>query len=483
MTPGNPPDNASEQLEYELERLLSSAAGSVIYDQLARVVVEWQEVELEVQRSYRNLLRLLVEEFAADPSSDRVLILSARLIQARHRSGAPVVPMTPGLRHADLVAKLAPDAGLRAVLAVLAERLSGKPAQPQPQFQSAPTPAPAPAPAPTMAPSMASASVPCNVTGSVPASGVEPAAMPAESDVAQPATEQRVNTAYRQHLDRQREEISKLQATLAQKVNDALTQSHEFSELLQMGRNALNQAESVHEVTTLRQILLGGIDDLLQGQRQLTRNLSSSHEVLQVIETDSARLQDELHKVRLLNQSDDSTGLPNRRAFARRLEDEMTRASRYGTTLTLAILELDEYPPAGSGRITADRVLRCYAEQVLSIFRHHDVVARYGTEQFAVLLPTTTLDGARAALHKVQNRAAMAMCEYEGQRLPLPTVSCGLALYRTGDTATMLLERAQRALVRARHLGPGRIEADPSDQARRSLNGTATDKPAGTELP
>lgn len=475
MTSGNPPVNASEQLGFELERLLSSAAGSVIYDQLARVVVEWQEVELEVQRSYRNLLRLLVEEFAADPSSERVLLLSARLIQARHRSGAPVVPMTPGLRHADLVAKLAPDTALQSVLAILTERLNVKSASFQPQTQPESDPAPPP--------KTTAASTPAHGArgASVQAPAAQPVAMSAETEVAQPATEQRVNTAYRQHLDRQRDEISKLQATLAQKVNEAITQSREFSELLQMGRDALNQAESVHEVTTLRQILLGGIDDLLHGQRQLTRNLSSSHEVLQVIETDGARLEDELEKVRLLNQSDGSTGLPNRRAFARRLDDEMTRASRYGTTLTLAILELDEHPPAGNGRVTADRVLRCYAEQVLSIFRHHDVVARYGTAQFAVLLPTTTLEGARAALRKVQNRAAMSLCDHDGQRLPLPSISAGLALYRTGDTATLLLERAQRALVRARHIGPGRIEADPSDQARGGASGAGNDQSADTD--
>jgi len=441
LTSGNAQSNATEILGRELERLLTSAAGCVIYDQLARVVVEWQEVEREVEHSYRSLLRLLVEEFAVDPSSERVLALSARLIQARHRSGAPVVPMTPGLRHAELVTKLAADAELQPLLEVLTERLGPQPAE------SPPSPPPVSSPGP--------------VRGSAVGSAI------AEGDAAtQPVAEQRVNVAYRQHLDRQRDEIGKLRASLSQNVHAALAQGREFSQLLQMGRDALTQAESVHEVTTLRQILLGGIEELLHGQRQLTEKLSSSEDMLQVIETDNTHLQDELHKVRQLSQTDDSTGLPNQRAFARHLEDEMTRAHRYRTTLTLAMIELDAQAAAGGVRITGERLLRCYAEQVLSIFRHHDVVARYGAEQFAVLLPTTSIDGARAALRKAQNRAAQSVCEFEGERVPLPGISCGLAIYRPGDTGALLIERAQRALVRARQLGHNRIEVDPPDLDR-----------------
>jgi diguanylate cyclase len=165
----------------------------------------------------------------------------------------------------------------------------------------------------------------------------------------------------------------------------------------------------------------------------------------------------------LLSLTDDFTGLPNRRAFMRRLEDEIGRAQRYETPLALAILDLDSFKQVNDtfGHAAGDRVLRCYADHILSTFRHHDMVARYGGEEFAVLLPNTALEGAASALRKVQSRIAQAVCEYDGHSLPLPTFSAGLTLYRHGESLTSLIDRADRTLYRAKRFGRNRIEQEP----------------------
>ena len=437
-----------------LEQLLASAAGSVIYDQLARLAAEWIDFETRIGHSYQTLLRLLVEDFAADPSSARVLELCATVIRSRHDAGSAIVPASSGLRPADLASRLEPDARLRAALTGLARRLSGAP-----PASVVATSTPVPTPPPTAGGDSAD-----RVDGSLPA-----------------GTEQRVNTAYRQHLDRQRDEIEKLQMTLTHKVREAIAQNKEFGDLLSIERGALQQAESLGEVTSLRTILLGGIDELLSGQQALAENLASTSEVLQLIESDSSRLQDELHKVRLLSLTDESTGLPNRRAFMRRLDDEIGRAQRYANPLALAILDLDEFKAVNDryGHAAGDQVLRCYADQVLSIFRHHDMVARYGGEEFAVLLPNTTPDGALAALRKVQLKVAASQCEYGGETRPLPTFSAGTALLAPGESSAALIDRADRALYRAKHFGRNRIEMDVSGALPRKA-GDATPGPAGS---
>jgi len=151
-------------------------------------------------------------------------------------------------------------------------------------------------------------------------------------------------------------------------------------------------------------------------------------------------------------------------------QDEIGRAQRYGSPLALALLDLDEFKAINDayGHTAGDEVLRSYAAHVLSILRHHDLVARYGGEEFAVLLPNTSLDGAMAALGKVKNRAQTIHCNFEGKQMRVPTFSAGLTLYTPGDLHTTLVDRADRALYRAKRLGRNRVESELSPASKVS---------------
>ncbi|MBI5783107.1 MAG: GGDEF domain-containing protein, partial [Gammaproteobacteria bacterium] len=244
--------------------------------------------------------------------------------------------------------------------------------------------------------------------------------------------------------------------------SDAITQNREFGALLQIELRALQQANGDKEIEQLQQILVGGLEELIQGQNSLDAKLHKTGGYLRLIKADSERLHDELNKVRLLSLTDEFTGLPNRRAFMRRLQDEISRSQRYGSSLALAMIDLDEFKAINDihGHAAGDAILRCYATDVLTVLRHHDLVARYGGEEFAVLLPNTTRDGAVAAIQKVRNRALQVMCEFQGREFRLPTFSTGIALYSTGETHTDLIDRADRALYRAKRLGRNRIELE-----------------------
>lgn len=418
-------------LKEQLDRLLGIPAGSVIFDQLAHIVAEWSSLETQLAESYGDFLRLLVEEFARKPSGDQVLALAGRLIQSRRAAPARTLAR---VSVDEFATRLAEEPRMCVVLSALVDRLAGG------SLPAAASPLAARDP------------------DHVPVTGEDP------PDRA--GTELRVNNVYRRHLDQKRDEIDRLQDMLALKVREAISQNKEFGDLLQIERGALQQADSLEEVANLRHIVLGGIDELLKGQSVLADNLTSTSEYLRLIESDSDRLRAELHKVRLLSMTDEFTGLPNRRAFMRRLEDEVGRAQRYGTPLALAIMDLDGFKQVNDtfGHMAGDRILRCYADQILSTFRHHDMVARYGGEEFAVLLPNTVLEGAGRALSKVQAKAAQFICEHEGTELPLPTFSAGLTLYHAGEPMTVLLERADRALYRAKRLGRNRIEVDVGDR-------------------
>lgn len=445
------------------EELKETPVGVVIYDQISQLLADEEAAQRAIQRVYGMLLRLLIDAYAANPTLAHVNTINAKLDELRRALEIPEIPGTavppravppsPGEQGLETGAPAAKAEEL-GLSNILNELLHGERAAPSVETRGETAPE---EPAARVEPGPQPADQPTGGEGEAAPEGAGGSQL-----------ERRVNSAYRLHLDRKRGEIAKLQEAFAQNVNEAIAQNREFGALLQIELNALQQAENGKEIETLRQILIGGIEELIQGHRSLEVKLRRTSEFLRLIKSDSDRLRDELNKVRLLSLTDEYTGLPNRRAFMRRLQDEIGRAQRYGSPLALALLDLDEFKAINDayGHAAGDEVLRAYAAHVLSILRHHDLVARYGGEEFAVLLPNTSLDGAIAALSKVKSRAQAIRCNVDGKELRVPTFSAGLTLYTPGDLHTTLVDRADRALYRAKRLGRNRVEVELSPASK-----------------
>jgi diguanylate cyclase (GGDEF)-like protein len=176
------------------------------------------------------------------------------------------------------------------------------------------------------------------------------------------------------------------------------------------------------------------------------------------VEQEQARLRTELEHARRGSQADAVTGLPLREIFVRALEAEVGRVKRYGFSLVLALLNIDGLREIGErqGQAGRDAVLRCYAHEVLTIFRSYDLVARYDDDGFAILYPNTQRDGAMRALEKAQKRASETILNISGHTVPLPGFSSVLAIYAQGEKPAALLKRAAEALAHARLKGGGR---------------------------
>ena len=275
--------------------------------------------------------------------------------------------------------------------------------------------------------------------------------------------EELVSSSVVQHeIDVRHRDIEEIQAGLAHRVLDTISQNQEFGVLLEVVLNEVRQASDVTDLETLRSTLIHEIERLMEGHHELADKLDKTYQYLQMVESDSRQLTDELTRVRLLSLTDELTGLSNRRAFLRRMEDEVARVQRYGFPLSLALIDLDKFKDINDkfGHAAGDEVLRVYAKSILSIFRHHDLVARYGGEEFAVLLPNTDAEGAMRALKKVRQRCAETRWHLNGQVYPMPTFSAGLALYKPGETSSAFIERVDKALYRAKRMGRDRIELD-----------------------
>jgi diguanylate cyclase (GGDEF)-like protein len=156
---------------------------------------------------------------------------------------------------------------------------------------------------------------------------------------------------------------------------------------------------------------------------------------------------------------DELTQLWNRRRFNEDLEQQVAISTRAGTPLSLILLDVDRFKQYNDtyGHPAGDEVLRGVSATLRACVREHDMVARFGGEEFAVLLPTTDADAALVVAERL--RAAIAARPW-----PLGTVtaSFGVATARPAraESAARLVEQADQALYRAKRAGRNRVAHD-----------------------
>lgn len=470
-----------------LEGLRRTQTGSVVYRQVERIINDIDVSHVAVENAYAAIIGILIDAYASQLVAGSPLHIQVKLLRARLQPPLSALEINSLREYIDIYAEqIAQSRNLDSEMFEQAMRplLEGLGLAEDMRSSMTPPVAVTPAEVPAArggdlsenrVPTRRQDDEPYQSNGSRAAdlppqdfkSVAEEIVEPAEPmEAGQPDdtanVEQRIASVYRHHLDAKRKDIQKLQASLAQQVLETITQNEEFGVLLEVVLGELRQARNVSDVEQMRETLIDEVVKLLQGHNSLADKLDSTHQYLQVIETDSRQLTDELTRVRLLSLTDELTDLPNRRAFLRRLEDEVGRVQRYGLPLTLALIDLDMFKEVNDkfGHAAGDEVLRCYSKNILSIFRHHDMVGRYGGEEFAVLLPNTDKEGALRALAKVKKRAAETRWQVNGTVRHVPTFSAGLALYKPGESPGAFIERADNALYRAKRLGRNRVELD-----------------------
>lgn len=274
--------------------------------------------------------------------------------------------------------------------------------------------------------------------------------------------EQTIDSIYRNKLSQHHKEILEIQANLADKVGATMRQQESFAEKLESVLEQLTSPDKSKKTEHLRNGLMHDIEKMLGEQSSLTQMMHDTQSFLQLIGSNIRKLSEELDQVRVLSLTDELTQLPNRRAFLRRIKDEMDRAQRDNTLLTVSIIDLDNFKNINDehGHAIGDEMLRVYARDILSIFRRYDMVARYGGEEFAVLLPNTDKDGAERAFNKVHSKMIETFIINNNKVMNVPTFSAGLAIFSPGETVESLIERADNALYKAKQSGRDCVKFD-----------------------
>lgn len=224
------------------------------------------------------------------------------------------------------------------------------------------------------------------------------------------------------------------------------------------------------DVDSLKHILDNRLEGLLvtmdehkherdRREQELAGRLQGLSERVANMEREALGYREHLEEQRQKALLDPLTGLPNRAAWSERVEREMLDWQAHGGHLAMAILDLDHFKRINDsyGHLAGDKVLKIVADQLRKRLRGRDFIARFGGEEFVLLLPQTP--PATAAQVAEVLRATVEACpfHFKGERVVI-TTSIGLGEFRSGERGDQVLKRADAALYRAKELGRNRVE-------------------------
>ena len=186
----------------------------------------------------------------------------------------------------------------------------------------------------------------------------------------------------------------------------------------------------------------------------------------------AARNDTEVHRLAYAATVDSLTGLFNRPYVDARLHQEVERAKRAASSLTVLMADIDDFKTINDtyGHQIGDAVLKTVGSIFRSSVRVFDVCARYGGDEFAIVMPSSDQSSAAACAERIRQRVSEArMREESVLKIPQLTVSIGAAIIQRGDTPADLVRRADQCLYQAKAEGKNRVRMNSGLSAVRRL--------------
>ncbi|WP_375464651.1 GGDEF domain-containing protein [uncultured Methylobacterium sp.] len=217
-------------------------------------------------------------------------------------------------------------------------------------------------------------------------------------------------------------------------------------------------------VSTLNRVRLREIvASLVATTREVAANNRTLEARMRESRTEVEGLREKLEATRLESLTDPLTGLGNRKHFEEMLR-KLIDASARGASASLIVLDIDFFKRFNDlyGHLTGDQVLRLVAIVMRESVGSVAMLARFGGEEFGILLPGTGREAARAIAEKVRTSVMgrELVKRSTGESLGKVTISLGLGVYRRGDTPVSLLERADLCMFAAKRGGRNRTMDD-----------------------
>ncbi|MDX8130339.1 GGDEF domain-containing protein [Methylomonas sp. LW13] len=289
--------------------------------------------------------------------------------------------------------------------------------------------------------------------------------------------------AIKKHLESEQQEMAAFLSKLTEQLTELgvkATGVNAANEIRVKKRNLLDQAvseqimelreksENATQLEPLKQIVSSRLTTItqqiqahnLQEQQErdkTQRDMQILSQRLREMESESSELRSKLDLAQHRATRDPLTNLPNRLAFEDRLADEMARCRRHKSPMTLMVWDVDLFKSINDtyGHKSGDKALIVIAELLLKHCRETDFVARFGGEEFVMILPGADAKSALVIAEKLRKTLENSSFNANGNKVSI-TLSCGMSQFIDGDTNESIFNRADSGLYRAKQTGRNR---------------------------
>lgn len=240
-------------------------------------------------------------------------------------------------------------------------------------------------------------------------------------------------------------------------VNQALGSTQEYNQSLEgLSKDLSNTDERAR------------IREIVQSLVVATKNMESTNSILETrlreTRSEIETLRETLEIVRIESLTDPLTGIANRKHFEEMLIKAIDHSAVQKTPFCLIMIDIDHFKNFNDtyGHLTGDQVIKLVTMTMREHVKTKATLARFGGEEFAIVLPETDLEQARQIGERIRKSVMSReiVKRSTGESLGKVTISVGVGTYRRGDTSISLLDRADQCLYQAKRSGRNRTIGD-----------------------
>ncbi len=267
-------------------------------------------------------------------------------------------------------------------------------------------------------------------------------------------------------LDEIRGNLQETLLVIAEELTEISGQTKKYESTALKSVDKLSEDMSVHDIKSI-------LNEVIVATKKVRTSGEKTQQRLKETTKTMKELQDEFKQAKAELLIDFLTGILNRKGFEETLARTISDTSDH---LCLLVIDIDRFKKFNDvhGHIVGDEVLRFVAKNIQRLIRGNDYTARFGGEEFTVILPKTHLQGAVSIAENIRASFAKSKLKKKGksEQLGTITVSIGAAQYRQGESTEILIKRADQALYFAKNAGRNRVatESEVASQNKQKVS-------------